>query len=64
MTALAEIAKVKPDFIFKHLDEIKKAKETSSDVLPLIIPFLRWHIPPPQMKSTARSFSRICSSIY
>jgi hypothetical protein len=31
ITALAEIAKVKPDFIFKHLDEIKKIKETSSD---------------------------------
>ena len=30
MTALAEIAKVKPDFIFKHLDEIKKAKEAGS----------------------------------
>jgi hypothetical protein len=31
MFALAEIAKVKPDFIFSHLDEIKKVKETSSD---------------------------------
>jgi hypothetical protein len=30
MTALAEIAKVNPDFIFKHLDEIKKAKEAGS----------------------------------
>lgn len=30
MTALAEIAKVKPDLIFKHLDEIKKAKESGS----------------------------------
>ena len=30
MTALAEIAKVKSDFIFKHLDEIKKAKEAGS----------------------------------
>jgi hypothetical protein len=32
MTALAEIAKVDPDFIFKNLDEIKKAKETGTDV--------------------------------
>ena len=64
ITALAEIAKVKPDFIFKHLDEIKKVKETGSDTLPLINPFPRWHILPPQMKSTARSFSLICSSIY
>jgi hypothetical protein len=31
MIALAEIAKVKPDFIFKHLDEVKRVKETSSD---------------------------------
>jgi hypothetical protein len=30
--ALAEIAKVKPDFIFKHLDEIKKVKETGSEI--------------------------------
>jgi hypothetical protein len=30
MTALVEIAKVNPGFIFKHLDEIKKAKETGS----------------------------------
>jgi len=30
MTALAEIAKVKPDFTFTHLDEIKKAKEAGS----------------------------------
>ena len=30
MTALAEIAKVNPDFIFKHLDEIRKAKEAGS----------------------------------
>jgi len=30
MTALAEIAKVKPDFIFRHLDEIKKAREAGS----------------------------------
>lgn len=30
MTALAEIARVKPDFIFKHLDEIKKAKESGT----------------------------------
>jgi hypothetical protein len=28
ITALAEIAKADPDFIFKHLDEIKKARET------------------------------------
>lgn len=32
ITALAEIAKVSPDFIFKHLDDIKKVKETSSDI--------------------------------
>jgi len=31
--ALAEIARVKPDFIFKHLDEIKKVKETGSDIV-------------------------------
>ncbi|MBV5323489.1 hypothetical protein JZU51_01840 [bacterium] len=31
ITALAEIAKVEPDFIFKHLDEIKKVKETGFD---------------------------------
>lgn len=31
ITALAEIAKVKPEFIFKHLNEIKKIKETGSD---------------------------------
>ncbi len=30
--ALAEIAKVKPEFTFKHLDEIKKIKETGSDI--------------------------------
>ena len=30
MTALAEIAKANPDAVFKHLDEIKKAKETGS----------------------------------
>jgi hypothetical protein len=30
ITALAEIAKAKPDFTFKHLDEIKKVKETGS----------------------------------
>jgi hypothetical protein len=30
MTALAEIARVKPDITFKHLDEIKKAKEAGS----------------------------------
>jgi hypothetical protein len=32
MFALAEIAKVKPDFIFKHLDVIRKAKEAGSDI--------------------------------
>ena len=32
MTALSEIAKVDADFIFKHLDEIKKAKETGSEI--------------------------------
>jgi hypothetical protein len=32
MFALAEIAKVKPDFTFKYLDTIKKAKEASSDI--------------------------------
>jgi hypothetical protein len=30
MTALAEVAKVNPDAVFTHLDEIKKAKETGS----------------------------------
>lgn len=30
MTALAEVAKAKPDAVFKHLDELKKAKETGS----------------------------------
>jgi hypothetical protein len=30
--ALAEIAKVKPEFTFKHLDVIKKIKETGSDI--------------------------------
>ncbi|MBE0670445.1 MAG: hypothetical protein IH588_07650 [Anaerolineales bacterium] len=30
MTALAEIAKINPDFTFKHLDEIKRAKEEGS----------------------------------
>jgi hypothetical protein len=30
MTALAEVAKVDPDAVFKYLDEIKKAKETGS----------------------------------
>jgi hypothetical protein len=29
--ALAEIAKVKPDYIFKHLEEIKKIKDTGPD---------------------------------
>lgn len=32
MFALAEIAKVKPEFTFKHLDAIKKAKEAGSDI--------------------------------
>lgn len=31
ITALSEIAKVKPEFTFKHLDELKKVKETGSD---------------------------------
>src|SRR5215510_8952095 len=30
MTALAEVARANPDAVFKHLDEIKKAKETGS----------------------------------
>lgn len=30
MTALAEIARVRPELIFKHLDEVKKAKEAGS----------------------------------
>ena len=30
MTALAEVAKVDPDSVFSHLDEIKKGKETGS----------------------------------
>jgi hypothetical protein len=30
MTALAEVAKANPDAAFRHLDEIKKAKETGS----------------------------------
>ena len=30
MTALVEVAKVKPDLIFKHLDDIKKARESGS----------------------------------
>jgi len=30
MTALAEVAKAKPEAVFGHLDEIKKAKETGS----------------------------------
>ena len=30
MTALAEVAKADPDTVFKHLDAIKKAKETGS----------------------------------
>ena len=32
VTALSEVAKVKPDFIFKHLDEIKRVKETGSEI--------------------------------
>ncbi len=32
MTALVEIAKVNPDFIFIHLAEIKKAREAGSDI--------------------------------
>ena len=30
MTALAEVAKASPEAVFRHLDEIKKAKETGS----------------------------------
>ena len=30
LTALAEVAKANPDAVFKHLDEIKKAKESGS----------------------------------
>ena len=30
MTALAEVAKASPEVVFKHLDEIKKAKDTGS----------------------------------
>jgi len=30
MTALTEVAKANPDAVFKHVDEIKKAKETGS----------------------------------
>ena len=33
MFALAEIAKVRPEFTFKHLDKIKKIKETGSDIV-------------------------------
>ena len=32
ITALAEVAKVKPEFIFQHLDDIKKVKEAGSDM--------------------------------
>lgn len=32
ITALAEIAKVKPEFLFKHLSDLKKLKETSTDM--------------------------------
>jgi len=32
MTALAEVARANPDVVFKHLDEIKKAKETGSAI--------------------------------
>ena len=31
ITALSEVAKVKPDFVFKNLTEIKRIRETSSD---------------------------------
>jgi hypothetical protein len=30
MTALAEVAKARPDFVFEHLAEIQRAKETGS----------------------------------
>ena len=30
MTALAEVAKTNPEGVFRHLDAIKKAKETGS----------------------------------
>ena len=33
ITALAEIAKARPDFTFKHLDDIKKVKEASSEII-------------------------------
>ena len=32
VTALAEIAKVKAEFVFKHLDEIKKVKDSNTDL--------------------------------
>ena len=32
MTALAEVTKADPGAVFKHLDEIKKAKESGSDI--------------------------------
>lgn len=32
ITALAEIAKIDPDFVYKHLDEIKKARESNAIV--------------------------------
>jgi hypothetical protein len=32
MTALAQVAKTDPDAVFKHLDEIKKAKESGSAI--------------------------------
>lgn len=32
VTALAEIARVKPEFVFKHLDEIKKVKDANTDL--------------------------------
>lgn len=32
ITALAEIAKVKPEFLFKHLNDLKKIKETSASM--------------------------------
>ena len=43
MTALAEVAKANPDAVFKHLDEIKKAKETGSVItVDNVISTLAW----------------------
>ncbi|MGZ9223557.1 MAG: hypothetical protein ACXW4M_00580 [Anaerolineales bacterium] len=43
MTALAEVAKVNPDAVFKHLDEIQKAKETGSVItVDNVISTLAW----------------------